>query len=845
MDSFYSQLAAEANEDWDLTPAKPFGLSAGPNKDVDIDDLLDGFDFTGKPVTKPEAFAPNSALDSSFDSSKLTVEAKPIGTSSLNETQSSTSTSNTLSSRPAPQNGSTQSRRNILDSLLTFDGGTDTTGGDSDDLTLKRKANDGVAAAVDINLDNSFDIKPSRRSVRFSENLNDNLREFSTGNEALNSKATRSNNSAEEDGDTMVAHISSSSSSSSSRPQTAPAGKRRGRGSSSGWGDLGEEFDWPPKGSATSDSEFKRNQQSATNTLVDRKNATEVNKNKPEARSVIANSNSGDVGFDSVADASESNHMVKQLQTEVEGLRGLLKLTGEYHREEIKLLKQSHALKEELQFSVSQCKDRITQLEKYNETTRVDLTSAITATKEDALKTIETLRNEHALELEVIAERHAKALTNLREADANEARVLSDMQPTVEALRTLLSQLLTATNEIKQAEIHHQTAVTQRLAKLDRREETLKLAEERLCERERESEKAHQILTEAVAKLEMQLREQGKSLETDRWMLRQEQARLTKLQVTLEEDRRALIEQAGKERIELQHLIASFFAEHRETQARLAAERNATAEQQQKLRSDQINWRKQQEEEEKKLATMKKELERAKETFQVERHALDERVHQLHLTEVKLTETQRHLDIIRNNLQGKETSLNERAAELDRRQEDLTSHAATLSGTQAAVAEIDAKCRRLLEEQEREQTVLQARREELDDQEKRLFREQEELAKREDDYAKKLKVERKLVCCRCKQAVKRIPHNDRSSGSKYNQPDLNGEARCSEAWSPDHIPRVALDTNPEAVKLIEDISNQHTRARMLEQLRKELAKDNEFLEDERIYLSGLRHASYT
>uniref|UniRef100_A0A5K3ETH8 AGC-kinase C-terminal domain-containing protein n=1 Tax=Mesocestoides corti TaxID=53468 RepID=A0A5K3ETH8_MESCO len=556
MDSFYSQLAAEANEDWDLTPAKPFGLSAGPNKDVDIDDLLDGFDFTGKPVTKPEAFAPNSALDSSFDSSKLTVEAKPIGTSSLNETQSSTSTSNTLSSRPAPQNGSTQSRRNILDSLLTFDGGTDTTGGDSDDLTLKRKANDGVAAAVDINLDNSFDIKPSRRSVRFSENLNDNLREFSTGNEALNSKATRSNNSAEEDGDTMVAHISSSSSSSSSRPQTAPAGKRRGRGSSSGWGDLGEEFDWPPKGSATSDSEFKRNQQSATNTLVDRKNATEVNKNKPEARSVIANSNSGDVtrrsltikdhkerssswepqrsttlmGFDSVADASESNHMVKQLQTEVEGLRGLLKLTGEYHREEIKLLKQSHAskiklleenssrrenhLKEELQFSVSQCKDRITQLEKYNETTRVDLTSAITATKEDALKTIETLRNEHALELEVIAERHAKALTNLREADANEARVLSDMQPTVEALRTLLSQLLTATNEIKQAEIHHQTAVTQRLAKLDRREETLKLAEERLCERERESEKAHQILTEAVAKLEMQLREQGKSLET-------------------------------------------------------------------------------------------------------------------------------------------------------------------------------------------------------------------------------------------------------------------------------------------------------------------------------------------
>ncbi len=44
---------------------------------------------------------------------------------------------------------------------------------------------------------------------------------------------------------------------------------------------------------------------------------------------------------------------------------------------------------------------------------------------------------------------------------------------------------------------------------------------------------------------------------------------------------------------------------------------------------------------------MKEELEDAKETFQVERHALDERLHQIQLNEVKLNETQRHLDIIR------------------------------------------------------------------------------------------------------------------------------------------------------------------------------------------------------
>ena len=64
--------------------------------------------------------------------------------------------------------------------------------------------------------------------------------------------------------------------------------------------------------------------------------------------------------------------------------------------------------------------------------------------------------------------------------------------------------------------------------------------------------------------------------------------------------------------------------------------------------------------------------------------------------------------------------MNERSSDLDRRQEDLAIRAGTLSGTQAAVAEIDAKCRRLLEEQGRTQAELQNRKQKLEDLEKRL-----------------------------------------------------------------------------------------------------------------------------
>lgn len=53
------------------------------------------------------------------------------------------------------------------------------------------------------------------------------------------------------------------------------------------------------------------------------------------------------------------------------------------------------SLKDELDFSVTQCRDRITQMEKYHEASRGDLCSTVSSVKGDAAKTIETLRNEH------------------------------------------------------------------------------------------------------------------------------------------------------------------------------------------------------------------------------------------------------------------------------------------------------------------------------------------------------------------------------------------------------------------------------------------------------------------
>ncbi|VDO12122.1 unnamed protein product [Rodentolepis nana] len=502
---------------------------------------------------------------------------------------------------------------------------------------------------------------------------------------------------------------------------------------------------------------------------------------------------------------------VRQMQNELDSMRNLLKMAKDCHKEEIKLLEQSYAsrmklleensqrreqqtmgtcqanlgnytyvrlgpmdlessLKRELEFSSTHYNTRINQLEELLETNRTEFTSTVGTVKDDTFKIVANLQREHSMELEALVEQHAKTIENLRKAEAIEAGALNEMQPTAEALKSLFAELISAIKELNHAEAEHSTAFSQRSAKLDLREEVLRMGEERLCDREKEIEKMQLMLTGAISKLEVQMKEQNKTLEEDRWALKQEQVRLSKLQIGMEEDRRALIEHAGKERNELQKLIANFLEEHREAQARLASEHKSALEEQQELKADRSKWKNKKEEEMNKLNRLKEELESAKEAFLIERHALDERTHQLHLNEIKLTETQHHLDFVRGDLQNRELTLCKRSDELDRRYEELTNRAAALNGTQAAVTEIDAKCQRLAEEQRKVDKELEERRSVLDERERQLEKKEERLAQRWKEFEEKEKTDKKIVCSHCKRAVKRSTRSGLNSVHK-DQPE--------------------------------------------------------------------------
>ena len=82
-------------------------------------------------------------------------------------------------------------------------------------------------------------------------------------------------------------------------------------------------------------------------------------------------------------------------------------------------------------------------------------------------------------------------------------------------------------------DLSHKTALDEREHALKARDEYLRSLEDRLHRQESENEQERGRLQGLVAKLELQLREQGRQIEQDKWKLTQEENRLKTMQVCL------------------------------------------------------------------------------------------------------------------------------------------------------------------------------------------------------------------------------------------------------------------------------------------------------------------------
>ncbi|CAL8073073.1 unnamed protein product [Calicophoron daubneyi] len=466
---------------------------------------------------------------------------------------------------------------------------------------------------------------------------------------------------------------------------------------------------------------------------------------------------------------------LKRMEVERDSFKAMLDLIKRQHAEEIAMIdraakskldlmddgakRRENRLKEELTYLEDQNRERLVSLEKQRDQLAMELSTKLTEARTQAAQELERVKEFYDQEIKALKSTHEEMIERIRKSCQQEAQTLGELQPNTESLKRLLEQLNSAAVELCRTETDRQREASVRQEQLMRREEMLRLAEERLNQREEELDRERKQTADILAKLEYRLRENTKIVSEDRWAIKQEHNRLEKLQIGMEEERKGLVEQAGRERAELQQLVNNFLAEHRKSLGKNSEERAQIAAEQQRLRADQLAWEEHRSQEQAQLQKAKDEVSVMKDALAAERRRLDERANKIRVDEVKLEETRRQLDIVRCDLAREQESLNSRNQSLIQQTAELAHRIATLAESEKGLAETEARQQAVQREQSRQFEELQTRTEKVHEAEQNLMLERKELARQHQEVAqlrREASMASKLstLCANCRVPVR-------------------------------------------------------------------------------------------
>ncbi|RTG84405.1 Fas-binding factor 1, partial [Schistosoma bovis] len=406
-------------------------------------------------------------------------------------------------------------------------------------------------------------------------------------------------------------------------------------------------------------------------------------------------------------ESMESEAQIKRLEMERDNLINLLELIKKQHREELLIMEQTlktkldlikesaerkeNRLREEINYLEIQNRERLVQIEEKRDHLLTDLTNKLNEAHQTHQRELNELKQSHNEEIEMLKKHHQELMDRLKCASQHEIRTITELQPNSEQLKNLLEQIKTTLIDLSRSQQEQIKNTTIRHDQLTRREEALHILEDKLNQR-------------------------------DRWLTKQEHDRLAKIQISLEEERRCLIEQSGRARAEMQQLVSTFINEHRNAQA-------------------------------------KEDIDAMKEKLAMERQSLNEKMNKLRIDEMKLEETRQQLDIVRCDLVREQDVLTHREEYLDQRQDELNKRTEVLNQTEKLLKESETRHRRLQDEQSKQFTELQEKNHKLHEMEKQLVLKKLVKKAQQMDKLSKCKLEtdnhlKQSMCLNCRIPVK-------------------------------------------------------------------------------------------
>ncbi|KAL8592685.1 hypothetical protein ACOMHN_037625 [Nucella lapillus] len=464
----------------------------------------------------------------------------------------------------------------------------------------------------------------------------------------------------------------------------------------------------------------------------------------------------------------------------------------------------------------------------------------------------EKLKEKHRQAVQGLKREHEENQQQLVEAKNKEILKVASSHDTSRTLSAVVEQIESNARDLGQLQLKldewGRSGLDEREIAFRSKDEQLKMLQARLVKQEEDNEKERHRLEDLIARMESQNREQLRQLEEERWKVKQEHSRVDAQQQTLEKERRTWAEQHARERQSLDKARDMFLEEQQSGLSHLTDERRNLAEERSKLNMEQKLHREKVQQESVRLAQAKAEYDVLCQAISEEKAQAADRVRELRREEERISaERDRFhdrtaaLEHEKQRLEKVALSVKHRSAELDTISEDA--NRAHEHGERKL-----AEARLLHSQLDPRQTQVEALQANVKSTEEHLVQEKLRLAKEKKDVEN---LKQTGVCINCRNMFQGAPHqvmHKAAAGSLLagTTHQMGGSLLAGGPPVPSGPAPLQGGVGGMTLSAVmyESIASSIASDRAVRMWKIQALKDQEYLEEESMFLEGLRHSPY-
>ncbi|KAL3875799.1 hypothetical protein ACJMK2_033715 [Sinanodonta woodiana] len=549
----------------------------------------------------------------------------------------------------------------------------------------------------------------------------------------------------------------------------------------------------------------------------------------------------------STLSSMDSQAQIRRLELELQYSHDLLNSTKKRYEEEIAAVEKSYKTRIELIEETNQKREqrwseeneqlhnqqliRIRQMEEEKAAQMSKHYQKLEQAEREKAEEIERLKEIHKQALDQMRHDQEESLGRLKRSKDQQIEAAAESHNTSKSLMAAVDLIQSNAKDLgslqRKMDAWHNQGLDEREIMIRSKDEQLTMLSERLNKQQEENDKERQKLQDLIARLETQLHEQNRLLEEERWKVKKDESRIEIMQKSLEEERRMLSEQQVKERASLERNRDALLEEQRSILSQLHKERQALTEERMQFELSQKMTKEETQQYTSKLVQIRAEYEILTKAIAEDKQRFEEKRAEFKKDDQQIREQWAELQKERSLLKDKEEELMNRAQMLKERSAELD--------------DFYRECQHKYEEgmQAREDAqVIEA------EEKQRLAAIQHSLNNLR--AMEKEMAEERLQLSKDKREIERFRRTAVEGSENLHQ--INGYGTTPgllmPAYQPTYTPHIFDPALQLSINTVDNVTESIKNDRSIRMWKVEAMKDQQFLEEQSLFLYALKHMPY-